>query len=351
MIRAYHGGDAQATRFAVDRYIDHNRAGGYPVYRRASLYRSLFMYWEIGPRERYEDYRRELLALLNDVTTPNDLVSRLAWEFLDATAGVPPYDDGPIVSTGCFANLMLAAESDDYDVIATAMAQAVAMSGSAALRNVNVKLSVAAFAFEPAAYEHLLDNAFVTYGESAAPALREAVRRLRVGEGGGILEPLAARFRAAGDRFRNRFFVDVTLARIRRGGAELRLGERELELLMLLAAHGRAMPALELAELLWPGNDDASARNALKVCISRIRTRLNCKEIIETGGGEVRLSPSHVQTDLDRAERLLRLHDEGSEAALHAARAILQRPVPARYAAWTTRDAIIARWASLVRRL
>jgi hypothetical protein len=348
-MRAYHRNDAAATLDALDAYIDHVRDCGYPVYRRASLYRSLFMFWEIGPREQYQHYRRELIDLLTDVATPNDLVARLAWELLDATTGVPPYREGPIVSTGCLANLVLAAESDDYDLLAAATHEAFAMSGNAALRSVNIKLSAAAFAFDPAAYEKLLDNAFITYDPSAAPALRACMQRLQAGENAGILEPLAARFRDAGERFRNRFFVDVTLARVRRAGVEIRLGDRELELLMLLAAAGRPLPALDLAEMLWPESDDASARNALKVCISRIRSRTGCKDLIVTSGGDVVLSAAHVQVDLDRAERLLRLAQTGSVAAMHAARAVLSRPLPDRYRSWSTCDSITARWRALSR--
>jgi hypothetical protein len=175
------------------------------------------------------------------------------------------------------------------------------------------------------------------------------MQRLQAGENAGILEPLAARFRDAGERFRNRFFVDVTLARVRRAGVEIRLGDRELELLMLLAAAGRPLPALDLAEMLWPESDDASARNALKVCISRIRSRTGCKDLIVTSGGDVVLSAAHVQVDLDRAERLLRLAQTGSVAAMHAARAVLSRPLPDRYRSWSTCDSITARWRALSR--
>lgn len=345
--RSYFRNDAAGALSAIERYVDHVRSCGYPIYRRASLFRSLFTCWELDARELLDRYRRELVGLLTEPTTPNDLVARLAWEVLDATTGVPPYRDGPILSTDCLLNLILAAHADDFDVVEAALNQALTLSGSPALRVANVKLSVAAFCFDPAAHERLLDSAFTTFSGSAAPALRECVRRLRDGESGGILDPFAARFSAAGERHRNTLFIDVTLARARRDGVEIHLGDREFELLMLLAAAGRAVPALELAEMLWPDSDDAAARNALKVCISRIRSRVGCKEAIVTSGGDVCLSPTHVQTDLARAHRLLRLAHEGSAAALHAARAVLDRPVPQRYASSRTGEAIAAHWKRL----
>jgi DNA-binding SARP family transcriptional activator len=103
--------------------------------------------------------------------------------------------------------------------------------------------------------------------------------------------------------------------------------------------------------MLWPATDDASARNALKVCISRIRARTACKELIVTTGGDITLSADHVQTDLDRAERLLHLAQEGSQAARHAARLVLARPFPQRYASWRSRDALTARWHALKNRV
>lgn len=345
--RAYFRDDAEGALAAVFRYIDQVRECGYPIYRRASLYRSLFTCWELDARESFERYRGELIGLLRQPTTPNDLVARLAWEMLDATSGVPPYRDGPIVSTECLTNLMLAAHSDDFDLIGAAMGRALELSGSPALRIANVKLSVAAFCFDPATHERLLDGAFATFTESAAPALRACVARLRAGEHGGILEPLAARFRTAGERSRNGLFVDVTLARVRRGGVDIHLGDRELDLLMLLAGAGRPLPALELAEMLWPESDDAAARNALKVCVSRIRARTGRKEAIAMIGGDLMLTEAHVRTDLDRAARLLRVARDGSVAALHAARAVLERPVPERYLAAPFAHALTARWQDL----
>lgn len=341
--RAYFRADATATLAAIERYLSHVRAYGYPSYRRASLYRSLFMCWELDPDGSYVRYRHELLDLLREPATPADLVSRLAWEMLDATTGVPPYRDGPILSTGCLTSLMLASEADDFDTVSAAMRQASALSGNAALRVVNVKLSVAAFAFDPQAYAHVMRDPFEHFDASAAPALRACVRRLLAGESGGILEPLASRFRIAGERFRNCFFVDVTLGRMRQNGVEVHLGDREFELLVFLAISEHPVGMLELMDVLWPDSGDAAARNALKVCMSRIRSRTQRKDIIVTAGGDVLLSQEHVQTDLARARRLLRLAHEGSAAAKHAARAILERPTPKRYESWRTRKIIAER--------
>lgn len=344
--RSYFRGDRQRVLSALERYVAVLRACGHPLQLRAALYRALALPWELDAREQHERYRNELIEVLQKPTTPNDLLTTIAWEMLDASQGVAPFGEGPVRATGCLTNLMIAACADDYDEMSSAMERAVAMAPSRTLRLLAVHLRVAAFAYDPS-HEGLLDSAFSNFKESACPQLRLAVRRLREGKECGILDPLVQRFRASGRRARNNLFVDVTKARIRRGGAEVRLGDRELELLMLLAAAGRPVPALEAAELIWSESDDHAARNALKVCISRIRAHTGSKDVIVTSGGDLSLPAVHVQTDLARAERLLGLARHGSVAAGRAARAILERPLPERYRAWGWVNALEERLISL----
>ena len=344
--RSLFRGDAQRVLSALDRYVEVMRASGQALQVRAALYRALALPWELDAREPHERYRRELIELLNDPVTPNDLLTRLAWEMLDASQGVSPFRDGPVLATGCLTNLMIAASSDDFDEASAAMRRAVEMSASRSLRLIAVLLRVAAFSFDPS-YEELLDTAFANFRDSACPSLRAAVQALRSGADCGILEPFAKRFRAAGHRIRDGLFVDVTLAAVRRGGAQVHLGDRELELLVLLATAGRPLPALDVAEMMWPQSDDAAARNALKVCISRIRSRTGCKDAIVTTAGDITLGAAQVQTDIARIERLLRLAEQGSAAALSAVRAILERPLPQRYGSWRWADVLYERWSAL----
>ncbi|TAM62431.1 hypothetical protein EPN52_00660 [bacterium] len=344
--RWYFRGNRERVLTTLDRYAQRLRATNYPLNTRIALYRSFAHRWELGDPAPFERQRHELIALLREPTTPEDLLTHLSWEMLDATQGVYPRRGGPVVATGCIISLMLAACSDDYDLTQQAIARLTEMSASTSLRMLAVKLRAALYSFDPA-YEHLLDTAFANFDGSACPKLRAAFSALRAGKSAGILEPLAARFRAASERMREALFVDVTLGRVRRGGVPVKFSDRELELVMLLAAAGRPLPAIQVAELLWPEADDAAARNALKVCVSRLRSRTNCRDAVVVAGGDLALSNVRVQTDVARAERLLRLAAEGSAAAASSARELLERPLPPRYERWRCAGVIAARLEAL----
>lgn len=344
--RAFFSADREGVLSAIERYLSAMRACDHPAQLRAALYRSLWLPWEVGAYDVHERLRRALVEILRQPTTPNDLLTRIAWEMIDAAQGVAPVREDTTIAIGCLTNLLVAACSDDFDEAATAMQAALQMTGNPAFRATAVILRVAAFAFDPS-YEHLLDSAFDNFRDDACPELRATVAALRAGDARTFLEPLNLRFRAAGERSRSAFYVDVRDARVRRKGIEVSFGDRELELFMLLAASGRAVPAIEAAETLWPQSDDEAAHNALKVCLSRIRARTGCKDVIVTRAGDLAISPDHVQTDLARAQRLIRLADEGSSAAAHSALAILERPLADQYRHWHWRTILTTRLETL----
>lgn len=322
--RAFFHADAAAVAQAIERYVEAMRALDDAVQLRAGLYRALWLPWEIGAYELHERLRRELVEMLRQPATPNDLLSRISWEMIDAAQGVAPVREDPTVAIGCLTNLLIAACTDDYDEAVTAIAEAARMCANPAFRAMAVVARVAAFAFDPA-YESLLESAFDNFRADACPKLRRAVAAVRDGDERTFLQPFVARFRAAGQRARTMLFVDTARSCARRNGETIRFAGREHELLMLLAAAGRPLQNFEIAEMLWPESDDDAARNSLKVCVSRIRARAGSKEVIVTAGGDLSISPEHVQTDLARAERLLRIAEEGSAMAARGARAILER--------------------------
>ena len=76
--------------------------------------------------------------------------------------------------------------------------------------------------------------------------------------------------------------LDSAQHRARRSGRELDLSPKEFGVLeLLLASAGRAVSAEELLERVW---DDAADpfTNAVKVTVSRLRTKLGEPPIIET---------------------------------------------------------------------
>jgi DNA-binding response OmpR family regulator len=76
--------------------------------------------------------------------------------------------------------------------------------------------------------------------------------------------------------------VDTAQRRARRGGWDLDLSPKEFGVLeLLLASRGRAVSAEELLERVWDEAADPFT-NAVKVTISRLRTKLGEPPVIET---------------------------------------------------------------------
>jgi DNA-binding response OmpR family regulator len=76
--------------------------------------------------------------------------------------------------------------------------------------------------------------------------------------------------------------LDAAQRRASRGGRSLELSPKEFGVLhLLLASEGRTMPAEELLERVWDVAADPFT-NAVKVTVSRLRTKLGDPPVIET---------------------------------------------------------------------
>ncbi len=126
---------------------------------------------------------------------------------------------------------------------------------------------------------------------------------------------------------------------VRASGREITLTERELALLVALALRREIVPRGRLADLLWPELDDYAARNALSVCLHRLRRQLNTGEAIVRGKEGYALHDD-VRVDLWETERLVTAlrgrtglsHSE--RRALEHAHDRLSRPRPERMQHW-----------------
>jgi len=74
--------------------------------------------------------------------------------------------------------------------------------------------------------------------------------------------------------------VDVSVGRVRVDGAPVALSGRELELVLALAVRREATSRSRLASMLWPDLDPDAARNALSVCLHRLRAHLGRSDAI-----------------------------------------------------------------------
>ena len=110
--------------------------------------------------------------------------------------------------------------------------------------------------------------------------------------------------------------LEVLAGRVRIDGVNARLSGREFELLAAIAQRREPTPRTRLAAMLWPDLDEFSARNALSVCLHRLRAHLGREDAVERAGEGYRL---HVDAfvdlwEVERAAVTLRSRDRLREA-------------------------------------
>jgi len=118
--------------------------------------------------------------------------------------------------------------------------------------------------------------------------------------------------------------IELLAGRVRVDGALVRISGRELELLAALAQRREATTRARLAAMLWPDLDEFASRNAVSVCLHRLRSHLERDDLIERDADGYRLhADAFVDVwEIERAAIVLRSHDrlrEGDRAALRRA--------------------------------
>jgi len=110
--------------------------------------------------------------------------------------------------------------------------------------------------------------------------------------------------------------LEVLAGRVRIDGTPARLSGREFELMAAIAQRREPTPRARLAAMLWPDLDEFSARNALSVCLHRLRSHLGREDAIERAAEGYRL---HVDSfvdlwEIERAAVSLRSRDRLRDA-------------------------------------
>lgn len=91
---------------------------------------------------------------------------------------------------------------------------------------------------------------------------------------------------------------------VRAAGRDVALTEREHALLVALALRREVVPRARLASLLWPELDDYAARNALSVCLHRLRHHLGSEGCVARVKDGYALHDD-VRVDLWEADRVM----------------------------------------------
>ncbi len=170
-------------------------------------------------------------------------------------------------------------------------------------------------------------------------ALRDAVEAIaRRDVSCGFLTAFVDRFTRA--RLEKAAPVDVEFACgiVRASGREVHLAGREAELVFALASRREPVARTHLAALLWPELDEDAARNALSVCLHRLRRSVGAGAIVRDGEGYRLCDGARVDVwEIERALGAMRSRgwlDDTARAALTRFSTHLNAPLPARMERW-----------------
>lgn len=143
--------------------------------------------------------------------------------------------------------------------------------------------------------------------EVESAEMKAAVHALLNNESPGILDRFVRRrvLRQQADTPPHRVVIELLAARITVCGRDVRVSEKEFELLALLGSAQTMLSRARIGEALWDHLDPEEWPNNLKVTLSRLRRRLGMRDVVLVTDGRYRLSPT-IEVDLPRAEALLR---------------------------------------------
>lgn len=158
--------------------------------------------------------------------------------------------------------------------------------------------------FDLMQFEIHMSNAIAAAERCDSRPLWEAVGAAsRRQTGTGMLTAILRRFER--ERSERVPMLEISLAEgsVRARGTHVTLSDREHALLTALCLRRETVPRGRLAALLWPELDDYAARNALSVCLHRLRGHLGTDEAIVRGQDGYALNEG-ARVDLWEFDRL-----------------------------------------------
>jgi two-component system OmpR family response regulator len=279
-----------------------------PLYLAYSATNGAFIAWASGDQARFERY----LGVIEDSLTPG--IERGFAPMLEAARGRDPKLDEhyPWPVLAAIAHLYRAGEAaDDAEALASAR-RAAAAADERRDPYAQIFAHAAVYLLDRKARE-AEERALLAVVETVeSPELEDAIRGLVGGQPAGILEPFV-RLRVLRDRERRepRLTVELLAGRVTRDGEPVKLTDKELELMALLAcAHG-ALSRDRVGEALWGHLDPEEWPNNVKVTLSRLRTKLGARDAVLSSNGGYRLAPT-IEVDLRRAETITRQLSDGA---------------------------------------
>ena len=297
---AYRGKQDRVVVIA-DELLRRRKPEGLPLYVAHTALSAATFSWVNGDDEHFDRY----LGALEDAVTPG--LEAMFGPVIDAARGhaVRFRHDDPWPSFVALAELYRAVHSasdEERTAAARAAARAADQRGDPYLRLLAHAILFAGDERERDARARILNDVAASV-ESAE--LQAAIRGLIEGSSAGMLEPFLRRVRRSAVRRTTGPSLELLAGRVAKDGVEVRLTDKEFELLALLASTRGALTVARIGELLWDHLEPEEWRNNLKVTVYRIRKKLSDHDTIVSASGGYRLAPT-VDVDLRRVEAQVR---------------------------------------------
>ena len=280
---------------------------------------SLIAAWFAGDRPAFN----ELAAELETAVVRNGVAGFAYLAGVSRGRSVRPAD-ADIPKFVVFGQLIALSRSRDDEERASLAHAALDLASSIHMPFVQALAAIACALCDPAAFDAACATAREAAGRCDAPAFVHAVNAFaNEHENVGMLSNFVAQITR--DRSEAApIALEILAGRVRVDGALARLSGRELELLTAIAQRRDATSRSRLAGMLWPDLDEFAGRNALSVCLHRLRAHLGREDAIERDADGYRL---HVDAfvdvwEIERAAAALRSRErmrESERAALHRA--------------------------------
>lgn len=284
----------------LDRALDRARNTGAPNFVALALAESTISAWLDGNEDLFVRRAAEL----------EDTVERFGIRgfalFAAAARGrILPEGKADVARTVVFGRFMSIARatSDAHAIELASQALAAAIQSNQPYLQTLAHIAVALTDDE--SFQPSMSLARDAAARCESPHLRESVEAIadRRVDCGSLTTFVSRLTRAREDRVAP-VDIQIVTGTVSVDGEPLALATRELELIVALALKREGTSRSRLATMLWADVDEASARNALSVCLHRLRAHLGRDDIVVRDGEGYRIHPD-ANVDLWEIERTM----------------------------------------------
>ena len=291
-------GEFAVSRQFVDRALEGARRSGLANFIAFDLAEACFGAWFAGDDPAFVRYGVEL-----DEVVHRNGVRGLAYFAAAARGRLEQPGQADLLKFTVCGRMIAASLAADRQVAIRHARAAVAAAEQLRSPFMECLAFLALAAYDSARSSESYESAVRAAARCESPALQNAARAVAEGRADfGMLNAFITRLQH--ERVAQAPPLEVLLAKgaVRIAGREVSLSEREFALLVAFSIRRENVPRARLTDLLWPELDDYAARNALSVCLHRLRLHLNVDQSIVRSKDGYALH-DEVRVDLWEIER------------------------------------------------